>query len=60
MVVSGFERHEMEERWVHWRRWLAVNGNIDGIGGLLLVALAKVGGGPVVVKLGGGSMMVMD
>ena len=60
MVVGGFERHEMEERWVCQRRWLAVNGNIDGIGGLLLVALAKVGGGPVVVKLGVGPVVVMD
>ena len=59
-MVGGFERHEMEERWVCRRWWLVVNGNIDGIGGLLLVALAKVGGGSVVVKLSGGPVVVMD
>lgn len=52
MVVGGFKRDEMEERWVRHRTWLVVNDNVDDIDDLLLVALVKVGG--VLVKVGGG------
>ena len=36
-----------------------MNGSVYGVGGLLLVALAKIGGGLVVVKVSGGSVVVM-
>ena len=45
--MGGFERNEMEERWVRRRRWLVVNGSGEGFGHLLLVFPLKVGGGPV-------------
>ena len=45
--MVGFERNEMEERWVRRRRWLVVNGSGEGFGHLLLVFPLKVGGGPM-------------
>ena len=50
MVMGGFERDEMEDRWVCQR--LVVNGNVDDIDDLFLVVLVKVGGVPV--EVGGG------
>ena len=49
MVMGGFEMDETEDRWVCQRLWLVVNGNVDDVDDLLLVALVKVGGVPVEV-----------
>ena len=40
VVVGGFERDEVEERWVCYRQKFAMNGNVKGVGHLLLVSLA--------------------
>ena len=40
VVVGGFERDEVEERWVCWRQKLAVNDSVKGVGHLLLASLA--------------------
>lgn len=43
VVGVGFEMNEVEERRIHWRRRLAMNGSVDGVDHLLLVASTKVG-----------------
>lgn len=42
-VGVGFEMNEVEERRIHWRRRLAMNGSVDGVDHFLLVASTKVG-----------------
>lgn len=43
VVGVGFEMNEVEERRIHWRRRLAMNGSVDGVDHFLLVASTKVG-----------------
>ena len=43
VVKVGFKMNEVEERRIHGRRWLAMNGSVDGFDHLLLVVSTKVG-----------------
>ena len=43
VVGGGFKMNEVEERRIHWRWWLAMNGSVDGVNHLLLVVSIKLG-----------------